>query len=59
MGAGVFAWVLVCLHGCMEAGCKEAEWMNGSIVTVFCVWSAEMSWKNWEELVGCSSVVLV
>ena len=48
---------LACLHGCAEATCKEAEWMNGSIVTVFWAWSAEMSWKFGSRLVGCSSVV--
>ena len=26
--------------------------MNGSIVTVFWVWSAEMSWKIWEGVNG-------
>ena len=47
------------LYGCMEVACKEAEWMNGSIVTVFWAWSAEMSWKIWEGVSGCSTVVLV
>ena len=44
--------MLACLHGCTEAACKEAEWMNGSIVTVFWAWSAEMSWKIWEGVSG-------
>ena len=36
----------------MEAACKEAEWMNGLIVTVFWAWSAEMSGKIWEGVSG-------
>ena len=44
--------MLACLHGCTEAACREAEWMNGSIVTVFWAWSAEMSWKIWEGVSG-------
>ena len=43
---------LACLHGCTEVACKEAERMNGSIVTVFWAWSAEMSWNIWEGVSG-------
>ncbi len=40
-----FFITLACLHGWTEAACKEVEWMNGSMVTVLCAWSAEISWK--------------
>ena len=50
---------LACLHGCTEAARKEAEWMNGLIVTVFWVWSTEMSWKFGRGLVGCGFDVSV
>ena len=43
---------LACLHGCTEVACKEAEWKNGLIVTVFWAWSAEMSWNIWEGVSG-------
>ena len=47
-----FSIMLACLHGCTEEACIEAEWMNGSIVTVFWAWFAEMSWKIWEGASG-------